>query len=115
MQNHTQYLKGSDYPPLFSRPHLEYCAQFLVHQYKKDIDKLEKVQRMATKIVRNALEFIPCDDRLRELGFFGEEKASWGPNNSFPVQGYQAGPRPFTVVHVRWTRDNGHELEEERF
>ena len=49
------------------RPHFDYCVQAWRPHYRNDIDKLEKVQRRATKMVEG-LEDYSYEDRLRILG-----------------------------------------------
>ena len=51
----------------YIRPHLEYAIQAWSPYLKGDIDKLEKVQRRATRLV-SGYKRLPYDERLRRLG-----------------------------------------------
>ena len=60
------------------RPHLEYCIQMWSPEYRRDMDLLECIQRMATEMIQGR-EHLSYKDRLRELGLFSLEKRRlWG-------------------------------------
>ena len=50
------------------RPHLEYCIQAWRPHLKKDIDKLERVQRRATKLIPE-LRILSYEDRVQQCKF----------------------------------------------
>ena len=101
------------------RPHLEYCVQFWSPYYRKDIDKLERVQRRVTKMIPR-LRNKPYEERLQELNLFSLSKRRLRGDlievykmfkgfDNINIDDY------LTVDRTHATRSNGYKIVGKRF
>ena len=50
------------------RPHLQYCIQAWNPHFRKDVDMLEKIQRIATKLIPELRDITYYEERVKECG-----------------------------------------------
>lgn len=101
--------------PLYSalvRPHLEYCVQLWTTHFKKNMFRLERVQRRAMKIIKGQGN-LPCEGRLKDVGFISlEERRLLGAMSLITVFQYlksgckQYGSFLFTRSPMEKTKGN---------
>ena len=70
IRRNITYTENSVIVPLYKaigRPHLECCIQAWIPHLRKDIDRLDKIQRRATKLIPG-LRDLRYEERLKECG-----------------------------------------------
>jgi len=87
--------------------------------YKKDVDRLERVQRRTTKMIKG-LGSLPYEERLGEMGLFSFEKRKLRGDIitmfHYLKSGYKEdGGSLFTRSHMEKMRGNGYQLLLGRF
>ncbi|KAK4829004.1 hypothetical protein QYF61_001760 [Mycteria americana] len=98
---------------LESSLHPGYCVQFRSPQFKKDVDRLERVQRRAMKMTKG-LENLPYEERLKELGLFSVKRRCRA--DLITVLQYlkgsykEDGGSLLTRSHMEKTRGSGYKL-----
>jgi len=105
--------------PILVSPYLESCVQLWSPQHRKDMQLLEGVHSRATEMIRG-MEYLSCEDRLRDLGLFSLEKRwLWGDLIAafWYLQGAykKAGEELFTSICSDKTRGSVFKLKEGRF
>ena len=101
------------------RPQLEYCVQFWVQHFKRDVDSMERIQRRATRMIRGQ-QGRPYEERLRDLNLFSLHKRRLRGDLMACyklVRGdWQAlGESLFSQALPGVTRNNGQKLAEGKF
>ncbi|KAK4806645.1 hypothetical protein QYF61_021241 [Mycteria americana] len=92
------------------RPHLEYCVQFWSPLFKNYVDRLVRVQRSTTKMIKG-LRSLPYEERLRELGLLSLEKRRLRGDLITMFQYLKGGYKEdFTRNHMEKMRGNGYKL-----
>lgn len=103
----------------FVRPHLEYSIQFWSPHYRKDIIKIEQIQRRATKLIPQ-LRNKSYENRLKELDLFTLEKRRTR-GDMIEVWKIMKGKENidradlFTLDETGITRSNGFKIVGKRF
>lgn len=100
--------------PGLERPHPEHCVQFWTLLCKKYVDRLERVQGRATKMIRG-LRSLSNKERLRKFGLFSLEKRRISRDLITMFQYLKRGYKEvkvslFTRSHMEKTRGYGHKL-----